>query len=57
MTGNEHEEDPMRTLVGEDSAPKFFPITVTREPGVCGGDDFAKNSGGLYENMFDAEPS
>jgi hypothetical protein len=34
MTGNEHEEDPMRTLVGEDSAPKFFPITVTREPGV-----------------------
>ena len=57
MAGDEHEEIPMRTLVGNEKEPKFFPIMVTREPGVCGGTDFEENSGGLYENMVEAEPN
>jgi hypothetical protein len=57
MTGDEHDVKPMRTLVGSDEAPKLLPIMVTREPGVYGGPDIELNSGGLYENIVDAEPT
>ena len=33
-TGDVHDEEPMRTLMGVDNAPKFDPTMVMRVPGV-----------------------